>query len=200
MPRLFRCFLVLLLSLSAAACTRVLWESSYTDHVRGFLVAPEKHYVLVVGDEYLYAFSVQQEFEKTLLLSRRLAFKPWFNFFQIDAKGAISGEVSLDIPIANLSEADNRELFSLGFRMTGDKKTYRQSTNLKGLRFTPQEKMAFQEVKSAPAVEIAKPNSGVEAAGKAILTPATIALDAPAVALVLGGFTFIAIDTFISGP
>lgn len=102
-----RIILQVILIILSGCTTTALWES-YTrfEWIRGFYVNKDRGELLVLTRNNGYVFPVDQEFGDTLLLSRRITFKPVFMGFAIDRKYNVTGTFSLTLCEQNSKQQD----------------------------------------------------------------------------------------------
>ncbi len=163
-------FFMLLLS----GCTSQLWQPpSYEEKITGFYAADEKGLLLVTGEKYSYVFEASDLLKNSLEISRTIEFYPRYVNFKLDEKNNITGKLELVIH----NESDKSTLRKLGFPQD-EYGNIELLFNLNGKRYEVEGSYPFQTLEDDHYVLVETPESGVSKAGKIVVTPGAVAIDA----------------------
>ncbi|MEZ9823024.1 hypothetical protein AB4238_20775 [Shewanella sp. 10N.286.45.A1] len=168
--------LIILFSLIMTGCTSQVWQApSYEEKITGFYASQENGLLLVTGKNYSYVFEASDILKKSLELSRTIEFYPRYESFKLDEENNVSGK--LDLITHNAS--DKQKLRELGFHQD----TYGNielTFNLTGKRYTVEGSYPFQKLEDDHYVLVETPETGLSKAGKIVVTPGAVAIDAVA--------------------
>ena len=193
-------YLLAIVIILSGCTTKALWEPEYTtEYAEGFYYNKERKELLVSSATNGYIFDIDQKFGEALILSRSILFKPKFDDFALDRENSITGTVSLILYDKNISEKDLGRLKSLGFKT---KNTHRLeiAREIKGKRYQIDGKLPFEILEKPLAIKIAAPDSYTQVAGKIIVSPATITIDAAGYIVAAPIIAFMMVITEVAGP
>ncbi|KID56620.1 hypothetical protein JF50_11860 [Pseudoalteromonas luteoviolacea] len=180
---------IFIMILLVSGCTSQLWQPpSYKERVTGFYAQEQARLLLIAGEQYSYVFTVSDVLIKSLQLSREMELIPHYSVFKLDEDNHIRGTFKLT---SNKTE-DNKVLKEQGFPVDKYGNVVLEF-ELKGKRYTAQGDYPFQRLASAHHVVVETPESGASTAGKIIVTPLTIAIDATTVVPVGAFFTVLGV-------
>ena len=179
--------LPILASLMLVSCvTAKLWEESFYDEsISGFLIGQQSDEVVILGEKYHYIFS-NDRLKKALLSKYRGYFKPRISDFRANGD-RILGNLGLMLDPEGLSGDEIERLTrDIGFARDDDVLVF--DLDLDGKRYRSNVRPDFyKQFGKAYHVRIRK-DSTILHAGKILLTPVAIAVDAAGEVLLLGGF------------
>ena len=169
--------LVILIVLFISGCTSQVWmPPSYEERITGFYATAENGLLLVTGEEYSYVFEANELLAKSLEISREIEFYPRYKNFKLDKNNNITGYLELithNVP-------DKQKLRELGFPQD-EYGNIELSFNLKGKRYEVDGDYPFQKLEDNHYVVVETPESGVLKAGKIVVTPGAVLIDAVAI-------------------
>lgn len=186
--KLIKFALFLALFFITSCVTKALWDNSYKEKFRQFLVSTDGRYVVFIGNKFHYVFSDETANLRDLLLWQRrdlLFINVDKSHINLDRQRNISGHVYIETFYVKLPPRETEYLRSLGFRKDEGSNVLSIKIDLKGKRFIPTENLSpYLPVLDRPyVIPIHVQNSLPSKAGKTVLTPITFSLD---VALLAG--------------
>lgn len=181
----YRKCLIVLIFLSGCTTSK-LWDTpAYNERVTGFFGVKDKNLLIVEGDKYSYVFEANQQFKDVLTASRIHAFIPKYKKFKLDVDGNVTGTLSL----VSYRTADINELTRLAFTKNKDG-DMQIDFELKGKRYIVEGSFPFEKLGDRHYVSVETPESNIIAtAGKIVVTPATVTIDALMVIPVVAMYT-----------
>lgn len=187
---MIRLLFVVLTSL-LVGCTIALWTPERDfETIVGFYVNKERHELLVATQREGYLFTIESGLGESLLLSRRIKFRPEFKDFAVDRENRINGTFTLIANKRDLGDEDIALLESVGFKRT-DQFIWSLTRHLQGRRYEIQGDLPMEKLAKGITVGIKKPSSYTRTAGQIIATPAALTIDA--VVTVPAAFVVVAI-------
>ena len=170
--------LLLLIILFISGCTTALWSPTYKEElVDGFYVKSDTNELFVTSSQSAYLFEIDEMFGEALILSREINFLPSFNDFTLNKDNTIEGIVSLTLLNEQPSSAVEARLLALGFERDELLKKLKLTKKVKGKRYVVEGFLPLEKLEKSQPIAVAQPSTFIEAAGKIIATPATIAID-----------------------
>ncbi len=165
-------------SLLLGGCaTSHLWshQPSYEETVIGFYLVQDKYEVVAVGKKYNYLFKVKPEMYEAFKISHKYDFSLSFENFRSMFDNRISGRFTLSIDKTELSESELKNFRDLGFM--GVLNPIGLKRFISGTRYQASGIMPMTQFYDGYKVSIKEPNAGLLYAGKATITPLTLAVD-----------------------
>ncbi len=178
--------LILTSVLLAGCATSKMWSHApvYDETIVGFYLVEGKHEVVAVGKKYNYLFKVKPEMYKAFQISSEYDFSLSFDQFKIYFDNRISGRFSLRADKSKLSESKRVSLEQLGFGSNGTgiiesrgKDIIMLSRYISGTRYKADSSIPMTQFENGYKVAIKGKNEGLLYAGKAVITPLTLAID-----------------------
>lgn len=170
------------LTLSACEVTKSLWEDSYQEEFRQFLVSADGYDVAFLSEKYHYVFRDDSGVMKAMLnfdRNKLVVLDEEKTELEIDKSNNVGGSIVLKTFDLNLSPELLSELKALGFRKTADE-DLSLKLHVEGKRYLAGEDMEYynswlQEVYTIKIHRITGVAGDLE---KIALTPVTVAADA----------------------
>ena len=181
-----------------ASCTGMLWDRrSYEENIHSLYIEEKSNSFVVLGSSFHYVFQAEKELINVLKASQEIQMSPVFYPFSLSNNNDISGKFTLYAYKRKISSDEVSRLKGLGF---DDSRSYnnellKYEVSIHGSRYNIDSSVELgRNFSKAYQVTILEPrsDSAVELAGKALVTPVTIAADAVLVIFggVLYGITF----------
>lgn len=174
--------ILILTSVLLSACvTSKMWNHSpvYDETIVGFYLVEGKHDVVAVGKKYNYLFKVKPEMYEAFRISSEYDFSLSFDQFKISFDNRITGRFALRADKSVLSESKKEPLKQLGFSVngSGSRDSIMLSRHMSGTRYKADSNMPMTQFERGYKVAIKGQNEGLLYAGKAVVTPLTLAID-----------------------
>ncbi|WP_038881873.1 MULTISPECIES: hypothetical protein [Vibrio] len=170
--------LLLFIALFLSGCTTALWAPEYKQEmIDGFYVKSDSGELFVTASSSAYLFKINKNLGEALTLSREVDFFPSFNDFELRKDNTIVGTVSLTLLSDEPTLELESQLLSLGFRKDALLKKFRLTEKVTGKRFIVEGDLPLDKLETSQRISIAQPSTFSEAAGKIVVTPATIIID-----------------------
>ena len=175
-------FLVSLLLLQTGCLTKMLWDDSYEETFKYFLISENGKYVVMIGRNYHYVLDDELGVIQELLnWDDRNLIKINIDktHFVVDKNNSVKGYVMIDTVYNNINTQQEAFLLSLGFKQD-DLKYMSFKIKLKGARYVPRtdnfEKIA-KHLSRTYIIPVHNQQSFGKRVGEAALTPVTIVAD-----------------------
>lgn len=160
-----------------SGCTSQLWQSPrYEEKITGFYATEEQELLLVTGEKYSYVFEATDQLKNAVNISRQIEFNPFYTNFKVDEENNITGKLEL----MTYNAADKERLLELGYPKD-EYGNINLTFNLTGKRYVVEGEYPFKKLEDDHYVMVEVPESGVVKAGKIIITPGAVAIDAVAI-------------------
>ena len=168
--------------LSSCTITKGLWNRSYNETFKQFLVSNDGKLVVFLGKNYHYIFSDESGVMKELLFwgRRDLVFVDVEKTsLEVDEKNDVIGYVTIESFYTKLPRKEEIFLESIGFRAQ-ESKPLALRIKLVGTRYLPRDDLGYYlpHLDRTYTVLVKYPVSLSKKIAKAALTPITVAADA----------------------
>ena len=176
---------MLIMIISCSSCTAKLWDRDvYQETIHSIYIDESGESFVVLGEEFHYIFQSNDELINILKASSSIILHPTFRSFSLSDDNSVSGSFDLYAYRNELFFEGIEKLKSLGF----DSNPYHnhetlsyKNVSIKGVRYKGNPDLDFgRNLRKPYKVNIKLPNSSsaAELAGKAFITPVTVAADA----------------------
>jgi hypothetical protein len=168
--------------LSSCTVTKGLWNRSYNETFKQFLVSNDGKLVVFLGKNYHYIFSDESGVMKELLFwgRRDLVFVDVEKTsLEVDEKNDVTGYVTIESFYTKLPRKEEIFLESIGFRAQ-ESKPLSLRIKLVGTRYLPRDDLGYYlpQLDRTYTVSVRYPVSFFKKMAKVVLTPITVAADA----------------------
>ena len=168
-----------ILSMLVSGCTYQVWQSAIKfEEVTGMYVDQEQHRLFALGERHGYVFSIDDKFQRTLILSRSINFTPILREFALSKDNRIAGTVELFVYRKQLKDCQKDELVALGFKPDVGDDILRYKIRIEGTMYETVGKSPYERFQKNIHVAISLPSGGVDTARRLCLTPGAVVTDA----------------------
>ncbi len=183
MKSIIKYFLIILFLFSSSSCvTRLVWNTSYNDTFRQFLISQDGSMVIFLGSKYHYIFS-----DNTGILESILSWPGRRNLFinskesrvDLDHNNVVTGQIVVESFFNRMPHEDYEYLRALGFRAKNKFSPLKIKLVMKGKRYLPRADLGYDlpELQRSYVISIHYQGDALENIGKMALTPITLATD-----------------------
>lgn len=181
-------FLIILLIFITASCrlTTKLWEDSYEESVKNFLISSDGKFVAFLADEYDYIFNDYSGNIRNIYFwqnSTILSIDPTKSYFGLKTNNEIDATIVIRSARVGVSSEDAAYLRSLGFRDSGN--GMEMAVKLQGRRYLANKDnshyVGYYTLTTPYRIKISRAGFSARSAAltarNLVLTPITITLD-----------------------
>ncbi len=173
---------LILISFSSCRVTKSVWDSSYNETFRQFLISQDGRMVVFVGSKYHYIFSDNTSILESILLwpgRRNLFINTEKSRIDLDRSNEVFGEIVVESYFNRMPPEDFEFLRGIGFRSSDKYSPLRITLMMKGKRYLPRSDLGYNlpELQRSYVLPIHYQGGALENIGKIALTPITVAAD-----------------------
>lgn len=178
----FRILLIALFLISSSCkVTSYMWNRSYNDTIKNFLVSHDGRNVIFLGQKFHYVLSDHTNVLKHILSWRGrsiLFIDTEKTDLVLDGKNNLSGKIVIEAFFSKLEKRDWVFLKSLGFVKNKERNALALTMDVKGKRYLPRNLGPnLPYLHHSYVISIRRPPGVKESIGMAALTPITITVD-----------------------
>lgn len=175
-------FLILILITSSCVVTRSVWDRTYNENVRQFLVSQNGEMVVFLGSKYHYIFIDNTGILKSILSwsgRRNLFINTEETRLELDTSNMVKGHVTVESFFTRMPPRDYEFLRGLGFRSQDRFSPLKIKLMMKGKRYLPRSDLGYNlpKLQRSYMIPIHYESDTVGKIGKVALTPISVAAD-----------------------
>lgn len=182
MLKLIKSLCLIAVLMTSSCVTRALWEETYKESFRDFLVSENGNYAAFLGQNYHYIFSDNSGAMKELLKWKNhgaLFINFEKSYLKVDSDNDVSGYAIVETFSDKLSRDEENFLRALGFEYGKDNYSLSIKIKLSGKRYmlSTQFKNQTDHLQRTYITKIHHPSGIFKTAGKIAITPLTLTAD-----------------------
>ena len=186
-----------------AGCTAAVWERPhYVEGITGFYISQDDNLLIGANQDYSYVFNIDPVLTQALLLDRSICSDMTLSTFSLHRDNTVTGNIFLYANSAELEQGELDTISGLNFEKykklppvgengwqpdarTWRRGDYRLVARLEGRRYVTDAGSEIRQLEEPIGVAMYRSNSPSEIAGKALITPGSVVIDATAFTVVL---------------
>lgn len=172
----------IIIFLLTSCVTRALWDETYKESFRNFLVSENGDHVVFLGKNYHYVFNDNSSLMDELLAwkySGLLFINIEESYIKVDLANDVSGYVIIETFNNDLMREDENFLRALGFRYNEEKYSLQIKVKLSGKRYLPSAEFQGHgdKLRRTYIADIHQSAGFFKTAAKVAITPITLTAD-----------------------